>query len=288
MARRRARASAALSFATDPARMAVVVTLAGLDATTDHVALQRTSPSGNTVTVRGAADLPTDGNPSVVIRDWEAPLNVALHYVATLYDAGDNVVGTAEGDYTLTWTDCKAWLVDMARPTNSLALVIESFTPLDFEVPAGVHRVLDRRAPVLVTLPAWTPDAELVLLTDTLPERDALRNLLGSGYPVLLRTTPEQGVGNMYLGVTDFKEERFLTLGTRAQRRFAVEVVQVERPSAFVFSPAPPMTYQVVSETWATYADLLLAVGTYDALAYTFPDMGEGSSPLVPWLPADV
>jgi hypothetical protein len=208
-------------------------------------------------------------------------------YRVTFYNASGAVVGVgASATYTHAYTDCKAWLVDMARPTNSLPVTVQSFTPLDYEAPAGVIRVLDRRAPVLVTLPAFTPDAELVLLTDTLAERDRVRDALGAGYPVLLRTVPEQGVGNMYLGVTDFKEARIQTLGDKPARQFTVDVVQVERPNAAVFAPVPPTTYSQVAALFVDYTDLLAQVGTYDALAYwTFEGAASGT---LPWLPSDV
>jgi len=277
---------ASLTITREATRENALIAIHGAAATAVTFTLERTSPSGATVAVRGAVDADLEGDPTLV-RDWEVPFGVPLTYRATFYNASGAVVGTgASATFTLDYTGCPAWLVDMARPTNSLAITIESFTPLDFEVGAGVIRVLDRRAPVLVTLPAWTPDAELVVLTDTLAQRDQVRSLLGSGYPFLLRTVPEQGVGNMYLGVTDFKEERILTLGTRPQRRFAIEVVQVERPNAAVFAPVPPTTYSQVAAIFANYADLLAQVGTYDALAYwTFDGAASGT---LPWLPSDV
>jgi len=204
---------AALTVTKDNNRDAAVVDVSGIPANTATMTLERTSPSGYTVGVRGAVGVNVVGDTTEVFHDWEIPLGVPVHYVAHFYGPQGGDMGSASADFTLPYTDCRAWLVDLARPTNSLQVTIESFTPLDFEVAAGVNRVLERRAPVLVTLPAWTPDAELVVLTDTLLERDMVRALLGSGYAFLLRTTQEQGVGNMYLGVTDFKEDRISTLG---------------------------------------------------------------------------
>ncbi|HYV59135.1 MAG TPA: hypothetical protein VFA62_03615, partial [Acidimicrobiia bacterium] len=223
---------------------------------------------------------------TMVFRDWEAPFDLALVYTVTVYD-GTTAVGTASVTVTVPWGDCEVWLVDLARPTNSLEVVVESFVALDFAVAAGVHRVLNRRAPVMTTLPAWTPAGELIVLTDTLAQRDQVRSLLGSGYPFLLRTTPDLGVGNMCLGLTDFVEERFLTPGFAAQRRFRIAAVQVERPDPALFQPTPPNTYQHVKDTWASYAALLAAVGTYDALAYTFPDLDDATV-IPPWLPDDI
>ena len=277
---------AALEVTRDPSRENALLTLTGILPAAVTFTIERTSPSGNTAEVRGAVDAPTGGETTAIVRDWEVPFNVEVDYLATFRDSGENIIDDAEATFTLEYQGCEAWLVDLAEPTNSLAITIASFAELDFAVAAGVMRVLDRRAPVLVTLPAWTPEGELVLLTDTLVQRDQVRMLLGSGYPILLRTVPEQGVGNMYLGVTDFKEERFLTLGDAPQRQWTVDVVQVERPDPSVFVPVPPTVYAVVAADFDDYADLLDQAHTYDQVAYW--DFTGAASGTLPWLPSDV
>jgi len=276
---------AGITVALDSARYAAIVTATGLTGAT--YTISRAAPSGNTAGVRGHTSQ-TVSAATVIAHDYEAPLNVSLVYTVTTYDSGGTVVETASAAaFTVTWIDCESWLVDLARPTNSLVLTIQSLDALTFDFAAGVHRVLNRRAPVLTTLPAYTPSGELVVLTDTLPERDQVRDLLGNGYPILIRSPPDQGIGNMYLGVTQFIEERFLTLGVRSERRFRIQTVQVERPDPGLFVPIPPNTYANVKASFATYADLKVAVATYDQLAYTFPP-GQEPSPIEPWLPDDV
>lgn len=248
--------------------------------------IERRSPSGNVAGVRGAVGVEVSG-PVVIVRDFEVPLDIPLVYTATVYDANGNVLATATVEFTLVWGRCEAWLVDLARPSNSLRVVIESMTTLDFELPVGVHRVLDRRAPILTTLPAWTPDTELVILTTTLLERDQVRALYGSGYPFLLRTAPIMGIGNAYFGLTDFKEERFLAPGAAPQRRFIAECVQVERPDPILFTPEPPNSYADVREEFADYETLRDEVASYDDLLYHFAEIGV-VDPVTPWLPVDV
>ncbi|HKE76628.1 MAG TPA: hypothetical protein VKB57_23625 [Acidimicrobiales bacterium] len=272
-----------LTATLDAGRLAARLQVDGVPAGADTYTITRTSPSGSKAGVRGAVNA-TVAIPTQIARDYELPFDVALTYTVTVYD-GATVVGTATTTFTLTYGECPAWLVDLARPTNSLPLTIESMDELQFAAAVGVHRILNRRAPVLTSLPAWTPSSELIVLTDTLGERDQTRALLGSGYPFLLRTTPAQGIGNMYLGVTDFTEERFLRPGVAPERRFKIEVVQVERPDPSIYVPLAPNTYANVKATFATYAALKAAVGTYDQLAYTYP---AGTNPVTPWLPDDV
>ena len=123
-------------------------------------------------------------------------------YTAAAYDGiGGNLLDSESVEFTIAWGECEVWLVDIARPTNSLLTTIESMVELAFPNAAGVHRVLNRRDPIVTALVGWTPTSELVFLTETQFERDQARAILGSGYPFLLRTTPELGIGNMYLGL---------------------------------------------------------------------------------------
>jgi len=274
-----------IALSLDSARQAVRIALGGIPAGADTFTIERTSPSGNVAAVRGAKDAPVTGA-TAIVRDYEAPFDLDLVYTATAYD-GATVVGTASATFRIDYGECPAWLVDLARPTNSLVVTIESLRELAYGVAAGVHRVLARRAPVMTTLPAYTPTSELVTVHGSLIDRDRMRALLGSGYPILLRTSPEQGIGNMYLGVTGFTEERIFTLGDADERRFRTAVVQVERPDPSIFVPSIPNTYADVNATWASYAAMQAAVGTYDALAYTYPDDPD-AGPGAPWLPDDV
>ena len=274
-----------ITVTLDPARAAALIDVAGLTGAT--YTIERQSPSGNTAGVRGHVDAPVDAA-EVTARDYEAPLNVDLVYTATDYAQDGTTVSTATAaSFTVDWVLCESWLVDLARPTNSLPLVIQSLDQLTFDLANGVHRVLDRRDPVLTTLPAYTPAGELVLLTDTLEQRDMVRAILGNGYPVLLRTSPDMGIGNLYLGLTTFAEERFLTLGNRPERRFRAQVVQVARPDPAAYVPLPPNTFQNVNDTYPDFAALKAAVGTFDQLAYTWPPDVQ-PNPISPWLPDDI
>lgn len=275
---------ATIALTLEPNQMAVRVETAALAAGADTVTITRTSPSGHTAAVRGSVDVPLGGATTHVARDYEAPFDLPLLYTVEV-KTGGSVVESATATITVNWDECDAWLVDLARPTNSLPVLIESMRELSYDTPTGVHRVLNRRDPILTSLPAWTPTSELVVLTDSEGQRDQVRALYGAGYPFLLRTSDDMGVGNMYLGVTGFVEERILNAGVAPERRFRTSVVQVARPDPATFVPVPPNTYANVEAAYATYADLLAAVGTYDELAYI---QAGATGPVVPWLPDDI
>jgi hypothetical protein len=274
----------ALAVTLEAERLAARLEVTGIPAGTDTLTINRSSPSGAVAGVRGAVDRAVTGT-TFLIRDYELPLDTTVTYTVTCYD-GTTAVGSASAIFSISYGLCEAWLTDLARPTNSLQLTLESMVELTHPVPSGVHRVLDRRSPVVTALIAGTPEAELAVLTETLDERDALRALLGSGYPFLVRTTPSEGIGNMYLAAQEFVEERFLTLGAQPERRFRISCVQVERPNPAIYVPLAPNTYAIVKTTYATYAALKAGVATYDDLAYTYPS--GVTNPIVPWLPDDV
>jgi hypothetical protein len=273
----------ALTATREEARLATRLAVSGIPAGADTLTVERESPSGHVAGVRGGVDA-TVTSTSFVIRDYEIPFDLPVTYTVTCYDGTTNV-GTASTAFTLTYGACEAWLTDLAQPTNSMPIVIESVAELASTVPSGVHRVLDRRSPVVTALIAWSPTTQLIFLTETLDERNQARALLGTGYPFLVRTTPEQGIGNAYLALTEFVEERFLTLGEQPERRFRVASVIVERPDPSIYVPVAPNHYTYVKATYATYADLLAGVANYDELAYTYPG---GAVAIPPWLPSDV
>ena len=276
----------ALAITLEAARQNARLDLSGIPTNAATVSITRTSPSGNVAGVRGAVGATAEPT-EMLFRDYEIPFGLDVLYTATAYGSQGGNLGSVTASFRVDWADCEAWFTDLAQPTNSLVLTIESITELNHEAPAGVHRVLNRRDPVLTTLPAWTPETEVDVITETLGERDAARALFGSGYPFLIRTDPDEGIGNLFLGVTGFVEERFLSDGFSPERRFRVAAVQVARPDPSVYVPLAPNTYANVKASFATYADLQAGVGSYDALAYTYPADPE-LSPITPWLPDDV
>jgi hypothetical protein len=278
----------ALAVTLEDPKLAARLDVSGITpATMKTLTINRSSPSGTVAGVRGAVGVTiAGGQTTYLVRDYELPLATTITYTVTAYDAGGASVGTASAIFSIPYTACEAWLVDIARPLNSLQLTVESMVELSYALPSGVHHVLNRRDPVMTALAAYTPSSELLVLTETLDEREAARALLGSGYPFLLRTIPEQGIGNMYLAASEFVEERILTLGTASERRWRITCLQVERPDPSIYVPLAPSTYAIVNSTYADYAALKTANANYDALAYSYP-VGV-TNPILPWPPDDV
>lgn len=279
-------AVAAVDVSIEPARKAVRLDVTAQSGDT-VLQVWRVGPSGVPAMVRGWESGVVVGAAPVVVRDYEAPLGVALaYYLRAGPGAPAGAVWGPEA-VTIEAEPCEVWLVDLSRPINSIRTEIQSLAELEYRVDAAVHYVIGRRAPVVTSLPANTAAGELVILTDDLGLAEIARSILGSGAPFLLRTTPELGVGNLYLAALGIVEGRIVPAGAAPWRRFRVAFVQVERPDPVVFVPLAPVTWAEVEAEYASWADVQAGVLTWDQLASTFPVM-PGGDPAVPWLPADV
>ena len=257
-------------------------------ANTEELFVWRVGASGVVAGVRGWYSGDVTSPTSQIVRDFESPLGIALTYFAQ----GGNVDGLSPVSAGVVHTQPSTptdnpQLVDLVRPTNTRSIVLEEMPQMEYPIETGVHRVLQRHTPVVTSDVAGTPNFDLAFYTLVFPdERDACREILGNGLPVLLRTPPEQGVGNLFFQVLAFSVERPSRVAFHEERRFLVQGVQIERPDPTLYTPQPPATYAGVEATYATYAELLTARGTYDGMLY---DYGTGeTAPTIPWIPADV
>ena len=222
----------------------------------------------------------------MIVRDFEAPIGVPLTYTAEHLERRRRGAHTTEtATITIPSAGCEdTWLTDLVRAGNTQQVVLEHLEELAYPVPTSVHSIIGRRTPIISGDVAHTPSFELAFLTDTLDERDQARAALGNGVPVLLRTPPENGIGNLYMAVTGFAEQRIVSTGDRAR-----PPVRGRRPSRSngptptSTCPSAPITYAYVKTTFATYAILKAQRATYDALAYDWA--GTDPSDIVPWPP---
>jgi hypothetical protein len=248
--------------------------------------ITRTGPSGTPATVRNWQAATVVPGP-VIARDFEAPIGVPITYTAQAKNAAGAVLDTATATITVPSAGCSdTWLNDLARAANTLQVGIESLPDLDHPVPATVHEIITRRSPIVSSDIAHTPAFELSVLTVSLDERDQARSILGNGVPVLLRTPPEDGIGNLYFSVLGFHEQRIVTQGTTPDRRFVITGRQVQRPDPGLYRPIGVATYAHVKSTFATYTALKAGRASYDAVLYDWS--GSAPSDIVPWPPDDV
>jgi hypothetical protein len=247
----------------------------------------RTGPSDVPAAVRSWSNAQVTPSVQIIARDWEPPIGVPLTYSVACFDSTGAQIDTQTITLTIASNGCSdTWLNDLARVNNTLRVTIEQIPELDYQVPASVHEVITRRTPIVTSDVAHTPALEASVLTVTDDDRERARDALGNGVPVLLRTPPELGVGNMYLAVLEFKEQRIVTQGTVPDRRFVITARQVERPDPELYAPIGGVMYQDVYDTFATYQALRDQRVSYDAVLYGWG--GPEPSDVVPWPPNDV
>lgn len=278
-----------IAVAVEPTVLGVKVTI-GVPAGTERLDVSRVGPSGVSAYVRTAYARVIGSAPAtIIVRDFEAALGVPLVYTARVYKAdGSQASSASAAAVTVTPPTLDPWLTDLIRPLNSQPVVVERFDPLAYEQPVGIHRVLERRAPVVTADIAWTPSGQLVFCTLDEASFTRARDALGNGVPVLLRTLPEQGPGNVYLMLTGWSIARVSRIATRPERRFTCDTVQLDRPDARVFIPQGPMTYAAVLSKYTTYQGLTSTGRTYDQLLYDYASSGAGAGTAAPWPPRDV
>lgn len=202
--------------------------------------ISRLSPSGVSAYVRGANPRTLVSADPLTVVDYEAPIGMAVTYAATVKDSAGAESSPATVVFTVPSGGCDdTWLVDIARPANTQQVELERFDELDYEIAAGVHFILDRRSPIVTSSLARTPTFAFSFLTETLSERDVMRDALGNGTPLLLRTPPENGIGNLYFANLGWKEQRIVNRATLPDRRFVVDAVQIERPDPALFVSSP-------------------------------------------------
>lgn len=274
----------------DPGYDAVIVTVA-VPATATTLWVWRTGPSGIVAYVRGAQEATVTPSSSVVVSDYEAPLGVTLTYHAQVANAAGELSPATTTTVTVpsSATD-DPWLVDIAYVANTQRVMVESLPELKHAIDAAVHWVIARRAPIVTSDVARTAEFELTFVVADDDAAVRARNTLGNGIPCLLRTPPEQGVGNLYLSVIEFSERRAGRLALHPDRRFVVSAVQVQRPDPLVYLPVGvPNTYLEVEQSYATYALLEADNATYEELQYKRPSGAEPppATPM-PWPPEDV
>lgn len=279
---------ASLTATVDAGVDAVILTYEVTTPQARTISISRTGPSGTPAYVRGYASAPAVAG-SVLVRDFEAPIAVPLTY--TLISKG--VTGDTIDTLTATVTvpvqgrpGCDTWLNDLARVGNTMRVVVQSLEELEYPVPTSVHEIVTRRDPIITSDIAHTPAFELQFLTATDAERDKATALLGNGIPVLLRTPPEDGIGNLYLSVLGYSEQRLVVEPTVKDRRFVVSGRQVTRPDPTLYQPIGASTYTKVRDNYTDYAELRAERVNYDAVLYDWT--GTQAADIVPWPPTDV
>lgn len=258
---------------TEKGRVKITVTGVG-----DLVTVTRQHPSGRIMAVRGMNLQPLSGG-LFVGWDYEAPIGVQVTYLAAIYAAADTVNPLAVSNAaTLTYTTAYAWLKDPFEPIRNMAVTIGDMSQYTYDSRTGVHQVMGRPAPITVGEVRSSAADTVTILTSTQEDRDRFHYITASGHPLLLQSTQQSGIGNMYLAPTRVTETRLVKTGSRTERSWAVDYQEVDMPigdaGAFV-------TYQDLINQYATDQDVVTIFTSYFQLFESLDSTTQ--APILTW-----
>ena len=263
---------------------AVQLVVSAIPAGATTVTIRRTHPSGRVWTVRQWNATPTGGATSMQGTDFEAPLGVPVTYQATVANATETSPGSATTTVTLgTPNTDVAWLKDPRSPALNVRVLVDRLDSQTFDGRVGVMEVIGRPTPVTIGDVREAATGTLVLSVLSQDDTVAMHYLTASGNPLLFQTSPGFGIGSMYLAVTRVVEGRVSRLGMIAERRFALDFVEVDPPVGL--PSGGPNTYATVKAGYATYTAVKAGESDYLDLAQHVNTGGgqRALADLVPW-----
>jgi hypothetical protein len=153
-----------------------------------------------------------------------------------------------------------SWVKIISAPyLNRRVQVLRDFTGAARRSRVALYDVQGRRDPVAVTDVHSGREMRVRLVTHTQAERDALDGALSEGRPIFLHTPVGIPVPSMYAAVQDFSWAPSAPRSVRSI--FDVQLVEIAAPPPSVVGVG--LTYQVLGQQYATYADLADAYTTY-------------------------
>ncbi len=239
-----------LAAVTEKAR--VLITITATEGTL--VSVTRTHPSGRVVPVRGMTLAPLSGG-AFVGWDYEMPIGLEVSYQASVYIEPDTVNPLDTTDpVTLTWTTENDWLKDPLEPARNMPILINDMSEYAYDTPTGIHTVLGRPDPVTIGEVRRAATGTLTLITLAMDDRDRLHYITASGHVLLLQSSEQSGVQNMYLALTGVTETRLVNLRGQPEREWAIGYQEVSAP---VGDAAPTVTWQDVADQYPTWQDVV-------------------------------
>jgi hypothetical protein len=205
--------------------------------------------------------------------DNEAPLDVPVTYVA------DAVTSTCTALAATTVTSLSvtlagldgSWLRDPGRPCNDVRIV-RCFPELDpvclpgagtflvafgsegYAANAGAFVPTNAARPIPVSLPRREQTSQVAVLTRTIADRDAMKQLLAPGSVLLFSTARPYGIDDEYIDVGDVTISRLSPDHTRQFRGLTAPFAVVDRPVTTQQAVCGASYDDLCTDTWNTIA----------------------------------
>jgi hypothetical protein len=229
----------------------------------------RRHPSGRVIAVRGMDLVPLSGG-TFVGWDYELPISVPVTYVASVYGPSDTDTPLDSSDgVTVTWTTPHDWLKDPLEPIRNMPILVGDIGDFTYDSRMGVHPVIGRPNPVTIGDTRSSANGEFTFVTLSQDFRDRFHLITSSGHPLLLQSTQESGVGNLYFAPLSVREARYVPLRDSIERGWTVSYQEVDMPvgaaSAFttwqdVLNQYPD--WQAVRDSANTWTEFISNLGS--------------------------
>jgi hypothetical protein len=217
---------AALTATPDTDGGFITVSLSGAATATNHT-ISRIDVAGNIAVVRNGDPALTGGGGTWSGQDYEAPLDAAVTYRASV---GSTVVATSSAA-TLSSAGAP-WLGHPGKPTLNFRPLVREFRHGAMAARAVVHSVISRRLPVGQSLRRASYAGELELRISGANELTALETILDDGHVLLYRAPATWiGHGTRYLQIADVGLANLTRAATDGRFNVTLPWTEVDRPA---------------------------------------------------------
>lgn len=210
--------------------------------------------------------------------DYEAPFDTPVGYAAVGYSG--NVVPPAPASpshVVIIYSErTEAWIKHPGLPVWNTKLDCVQIVPDEtYGSNVGTFRPLGRSLPVMVSdvMEWWSADITIRVGTET--EYRRLQNVLTSGAPLFLHTSPLYGHYSDYVSITGFRASRRRPV-INETRILTISVKTVAYPAG-LSSRICQSTFQTVLDNYTTFEDALAKEATFDSMLRTCPE-GSGAA----------
>jgi hypothetical protein len=148
-----------------------------------------------------------------------------------------------------------ALLDDVLDPGLRQVVYVESVSEITRDANVTTYDVLNSPYPVAVQGVMRARAGSIVLAVRDAAASASVWNLLENSTTLLLRTTPEFGIGNLHFVTPNVTEERVTRLGYMPHRRITVEFIETDVPVGDVIS-SYFNSWQKVASGFATWAEV--------------------------------
>lgn len=237
------------------------------------LSVHRVGADGARTLVRGASgliDRQLITSDLLITEDHEAPFGVPFYYRIEIYDPDGDLASTrSSAQVTLTIADInECWLKDPGNPQRNIRVLVAQAPDWTRPIEQATHIVRGRRNKVVLSGRRQGREGDLVVVTRSDEEREALDLLVDSGNILLWQAAPGAGVTDMYVAVGQVGEARIGPLAKEEWRAWTLPLTEQDMPvTTGVNGPAGRTwqdvltefdTWQEVLDTYATWEDVLL------------------------------